>query len=89
MFEVREIESDLTILLEVDYNDILEVILDNDPSLNTEVRRLADQIQQLREMIPELVWMPFKKLANRRDLADATLSDSDDEPNKPLTKVVP
>ena len=62
MFEVREIESDLTILLEVDYNDILEVILDNDPSLNTEVRRLADQIQQLREMIPELVWMPFKKL---------------------------
>jgi hypothetical protein len=42
MFEVREIESDLTILLEVDYNDILEVILEDDPSLNTEVRRLAD-----------------------------------------------
>lgn len=72
MFEVREIESDLTILLEVDYNDILEVILEDDPSLNTEVRRLADQIKQLREMTPELVWMPFKKLANRRELPEST-----------------
>lgn len=31
MFERREIESDLTVILELDYNDILEVILEQDP----------------------------------------------------------
>jgi len=35
LFEMREVESDLTIVLEVDYNDILELILEQDPTLNS------------------------------------------------------
>ena len=31
MYETREVESDLTVLLEVDYNDLLETLLESDP----------------------------------------------------------
>lgn len=95
MYEVREIESDLTILLEIDFNDILEVILENDPTLNTNVNRLCEMIKGIRELIPELVWMPFKRLANRRDLEDEMLPLSDtnrsDNPKivKPKTIKIP
>ncbi len=31
MYETRDVESDLTVLLEIDYNDILETILEGNP----------------------------------------------------------
>ena len=31
MYETRDVESDLTVLLEIDYNEILETILEGNP----------------------------------------------------------
>ena len=31
MYETREVESDLTVLLEIEYNDMLETLLEGDP----------------------------------------------------------
>ena len=63
MYEMREIESDLTILLEVDYNDMLELLLENDPSLNSNVVKLCEIIKRLRDYIPVQVMAPAKTIA--------------------------
>jgi hypothetical protein len=61
MYEQRDIESDLTLILEVQYNDLLEEILAQKPELHSQVHALCDLVKELRNMTPHEVWLEQAK----------------------------